>query len=326
MGLLLIPNDAADQDYFINLVLPLCGQAMWSLNEKKARGWVITFSAFCLITMILYYGDTDGISFGLTYVAGCVLVSVLSAATLSSDNAQKKSRELLQELTLANEKLVAYASKVEELAVAEERNRLARELHDSVTQIIFGMTLSAQAARILIDRDPQRASLELDNLQGLSQNALSEMRTLIQELHPQSSIKDGLVPAIRNLTARQFANTMIQVNLQLTGTQRYSERIEMELFRIIQEALNNISKHAQAKTITISMDLEKENLLHLEIEDDGIGFDIDQVKSLPGHLGLTSIQERARNIGGTLTIDSHPGDGTRIIVEIELEKEIENAG
>ena len=193
--LLLIPNDPADQDYFINLVLPLCGQAMWELNEKIAKYLVVAFSVFCFVSMVLYFGTSDGISFGLTYVTGCVLVSVLSAVTIRSGIAQQKSQDLLEELKVANQKLKEYSSKIEALAVAEERNRLARELHDSVTQIIFSLTLSAQAARILIERDLERAKTELDNMQELAQNALTEMRTLIQELHPHSISEEGLIPS-----------------------------------------------------------------------------------------------------------------------------------
>jgi signal transduction histidine kinase len=275
--------------------------------------------------MVLYYPLPDGVSFGLTYIAGCILVSVLSAAMIRSNKAQQKSQELLQDLTIANQKLKAFALQIEGLAVAEERNRLARELHDSVTQIIFGMTLSAQAARILIDRNPARAALELDNLQGLAQNALAEMRALIQELHPHSSTEKGLVPALYQLTAKRLKNDGVSVELQLKGERRLPAHIEAELFRIAQEALNNVVKHAQADHAVITLDLEDANRALLTIEDAGIGFDPAQARLLPGHLGLTSMQERVQALGGTLTIDSQPGKGTRLQVVVALEQEVEHA-
>jgi signal transduction histidine kinase len=323
--LVLIPNDRADQDYFINLVLPLSGQAMWGLSEKTAKYLVLIFSIFCITSMVLYYPISDGLSFGLTYVTGCILVSVLSAAIIRSNKAQQKSQELLEELTIANQKLKDFALQVERLAVAEERNRLARELHDSVTQIIFGMTLSAQAARILIDRNPARASAELDNLQALAQNALAEMRALIQELHPHPDTDKGLVPALRQLAAKRLANDGVSVDLQLKGERRLPEHIEAELFRIAQEALNNIVKHAKADHAVITLDLEDANRIFLGIEDAGVGFDPAQAKKLPGHLGLTSMEERVQALGGTLTIDSRPGKGTRLQVVIALEQEVEHA-
>ena len=238
--LVLIPNEPADQDYFMNLVLPLSGQAIWNLNRKTAWYCVVFFCVFCFTLMVLYYPLSDGISFGLTYVTGCILVSVLSAATIGSIKAQQKSQELLEELTIANQKLKEYAVQVERLAVAEERNRLARELHDSVTQIIFSLTLSAQAARILIDRDQARAAAELDHLQVLAQSALAEMRALIQELHPQNGIEAGLVPSLRRLAMERQKSDGLSIDLQIKGENRLPANIENELFRITQEALNNI--------------------------------------------------------------------------------------
>ena len=322
--LVLIPNDPADQDYFINLVLPLCGQAIWNLNVKIGKYFVVAFSLFCFITMILYYPQSDGISFGLTYVAGCILVSVLSAATIRSINARQKTQELLEELKIANQKLKDYALQIEGLAVAEERNRLARELHDSVTQIIFSLTLSAQAARILIERDLTRAKSELDNMQELAQSALAEMRTLIQELHPHSITDGGLIPALRQLIAKRQENNGVAIDLRLQGNHRLPENIEAELYRIVQEALSNVAKHSQADHAIVSLNMEVENRIVLEIEDSGIGFDPKTIKSLPGHLGLTSMEERVRAIGGILALDSQPGKGTRLKVEITLKQEVEN--
>jgi signal transduction histidine kinase len=298
---------------------------MWSLNERIATYFVMAFSTFCFATMVLYYPVSDGVSFGLTYVAGCILVSVLSAATIRSNKAQQKSQGLLEELTIANQKLKDFALQVEGLAVAEERNRLARELHDSVTQIIFGMTLSAQAARILIDRNPARAAAELDHLQALAQNALAEMRSLIQELHPHTDTEKGLVPALRQLVAKRKSSGELTVDLQLKGDRRLSANIDAELFRIAQEALNNIVKHAQTDHAVIKLDLENANRVFLSIEDAGVGFDPFQMGLLPGHLGLTSMQERVEALGGTLEIDSHPGKGTRLRVNIALEQEVEHA-
>jgi signal transduction histidine kinase len=322
LWLVLIPNEPADQDYFINLVLPLCGQAVWDLNKKIAKYFVVAFCIFCITTMVTYYPFSDGFSFGLSYVAGCVLVSVLSASTIASIQSQQKSQQLLEELTVANQKLKEYSLQIQQLAVAEERNRLARELHDSVTQVIFGMTLSAQAARILIDRDPPRAAAELDNLQALSQNALTEMRTLIQEMHPLNSMAGGLVPALQNLVNAHQTDEGLRVTLLLDGNRHLPEVIETELFRVAQEALNNIIKHAHAKQAEVSLDLENPTRVILVIRDDGSGFNPAQIVSLPGHIGLASMRERVMELGGSLSIDSQPGRGTSIRVEIELKQEV----
>ena len=112
-------------------------------------------------------------------------------------SAQAKSQALLIELQAAHHQLQEYASQVEELSAAQERNRLARELHDSVTQTIFSMTLTAQSALILVDRDPARVKEQLVHLQALAKNALAEMRSLIQQLRPRSLAEEGLAAALR---------------------------------------------------------------------------------------------------------------------------------
>ena len=149
-----------------------------------------------------------------------------------------------------------------------------------------------------------------------AQNALTEMRSLIQELHPHSETEEGLVPALRRLVAKRQLNDGILVDLQVQGEHRLPAHIEAELFRIAQEALNNVVKHAHADHAVIVLDLENASQVLLRIEDAGVGFDPAQARLLPGHLGLTSMHERVEALGGMLTIDSHPGAGTRVYVEV----------
>jgi signal transduction histidine kinase len=158
----------------------------------------------------------------------------------------------------------------------------------------------------------------------LAQNALGEMRSLIQELHPHSDTDEGLVPALQQLAEKRLKNNGMTIDMQLKGERRLPALIEKELYRIAQEALSNIVKHAQADHASISLDLEDENRVLLIIEDAGIGFDPIQARLLPGHLGLTSMQERVEALGGKLTIDSQPGKGTRLQVVIALEQEAEH--
>jgi two-component system NarL family sensor kinase len=117
----------------------------------------------------------------------------------------------------------------------------------------------------------------------------------------------------------------LTVDLKIKGERRLSANIEAELYHIAQEALTNIVKHAHADHAVITLDLEDPNRAYLHIEDAGIGFKLAQAKSLPGHLGLTSMQERVQALGGTLVIDSQPGKGTRLKVDIALEQEMEHA-
>lgn len=311
--LLAIPKGNAPGDYYLNLVFSLCGQIMWNMPERFSWYWIGGICAFSAITMLISYSPLEGLGFSLTYIAGCLLVSVLSSATIRSNNAQMKSQALLAELQGANKKLQDYAIQVEDLAAAEERNRLARELHDSVSQTIFSMTLTAQAARMLMDSDKERAISLLDHLQTLSHNALAEMRTLIQELRPHSVVQNGLIAALQKQVKDRFSQDGLKVDLTIEGEKRLPVSVEEGLFRVVQEALNNVVKHSRAGSAAIRLDLGSASP-SLSIKDDGIGFDLATANPAGGHVGLQSMRERVEAFGGKLAIDSKPGSGTYLLV------------
>jgi len=298
LGLLLFVGDI---DYFSLLFIPPCTQSILNFSRKTALMWIGLITLLMVLALLVSFPFAKSVGYVIIYPTAIFLFTALSYLAKQAEEAQNRSEVLLADLQLANQKLQAYADQVQELAAASERNRLARELHDSVTQIIFGLTLSAQAARILIDRDPRRAAAELDHLQVLAQNALAEMRALVQELHPHPATEVGLAPALRRLAAERRSNDGLTVDLQLKGERRLPENIEGELFRVVQEALNNVVKHAHTDKAVVKLDLEDPVHVFMDIEDDGVGFDPDRARSLPGHLGLTSMQERVHALGGVLT-------------------------
>ena len=312
-------------DYFALLVIPPCTLSMLYFQRKIAIIWIGGIIFAIIAALLASFPIDESIGYIIIYPTASFLYTALSYLAKQAEEAKKRSDVLLADLQIANQKLQEYSAQVEELAAANERNRLARELHDSVTQIIFGLTLSAQAARILIDRDPARAALELDHLKVLAQSALAEMRELIQELHPHTDIVEGLVPALHHLAAKQKTMNGLRIDLQIKGDRRLSPHIEVELLCVAQEAVNNIVKHARSDRALITLDLENANVIHLDIEDYGIGFDASHPQPLPGHLGLTSMQERVNALGGSLNIESQPGKGTRVRVEITQEQEREHA-
>lgn len=313
--LVLIPHSDAAKDYYINLVIPLSGQAIWDLPGRFGKIWVALLSIFCIVSMVAYYNGVEGLSFGLSYVAGCLLVTILSTATQKADRAQTKSLALLAELQTANWKLKEYASQVESLAITEERNRMARELHDSVSQTIFSMTLTAQAARILLDSDLDRVASLLGHLQSLSQNALAEMRTLIQEFRKNSVVENGLVPALQKQISSRLAQDGLIVDLKITGENQLPRPIEEGIFRIVQEGLNNVVKHAKTNQAVVRLNF-LENKVTLDIEDQGYGFETAKARADKGHMGLRGMKERVLDLGGTIKVDSEPGHGTFIQIEI----------
>ena len=201
-------------------------------------------------------------------------------------------------------------------AVLEERNRLARELHDSVSQQLFSMTLTAQAARAQLTRNPDRAAVQLERLQETATAALAEMRALILQLRPPALRDQGLVAALQQHAAILARREGLRIELSVTGDERMARGVEQPLFRIVQEALNNVIKHAHASNVSIGLEFASERL-RVRISDDGRGFDATSTTALGvRHLGLIGMRERAAEIGGMMELQSIPGEGTEVLVTI----------
>lgn len=196
-------------------------------------------------------------------------------------------------------------------AALEERQRLARELHDSVSQALFGIGLGARTARTLLDRDPARAAEPLDYVITLAEAGLTEMHALIFELRPDALESEGLVRLLEQQAAALRARHGLQVETDFGPEPLASPAVKEMLYRIAQESLHNATRHAQARTITLSLREQPEGI-RLEVADDGVGFDPDEL--FPGHLGLRSIRERAIREGATIDVVSAPGHGVRIQV------------
>ncbi len=208
--------------------------------------------------------------------------------------------------------------RAQKLAVVEERNRLARELHDSVTQALYGITLHAEAAfRQLNSRKTKLALEQLVELKNTAQEALREMRLLIFELRPSVVELQGLVPALRARLEAVEERAGLQVEMNADESLILSERVQDGLYRIAQEALNNALKHAKANQIILNLTGGLSQVV-MEITDDGIGFRPDEAVE-GGGLGLDGIIERAELLGAELTLDSWPGKGTTIRIEVSNE-------
>jgi len=202
-----------------------------------------------------------------------------------------------------------------ELSIVEERNRLARELHDSVSQKLFGLVLSAEAAATLLDRDGAEARAELERLQGLAQEAMEELRSLVFELRPPALESEGLAAALRkhvDVLRRVYRR---EITVEVAGTPRRAPELEREVFRIAQEALQNALRHAEAGALGLEL-AAADGLLELTVRDDGVGFDPEAPGIRSRRLGLTSMEERAEAIGGTLRIESRPGAGTVVRLQV----------
>jgi signal transduction histidine kinase len=246
---------------------------------------------------IVVDGEVFGV-FGVNYVR-------------QRDVGEEEQRLLLalaQRAALAIENARFY-ERAQRAAALEERQRLARELHDSVSQALYGMALGARTARTLLDRDPKRVAEPLDYVVALAEAGLAEMRALIFELRPESLAQEGLVAALGKQVEALRARHGLAVAADLGAEPELALEAKEALYRIAQEALHNTVKHARAGRVELQLTADAREIV-LEVCDDGVGF--DPGAAFPGHLGLESMRERAARLGGTVEIASAPGRGTRL--------------
>jgi signal transduction histidine kinase len=199
--------------------------------------------------------------------------------------------------------------------VQDERDRIARDMHDTVTQAVYSLTILAEGRRRLAARGRLENTVEaFSELGELAQQALRELRLVIHGLRNPLLESHGLVEALNQRLRRVEKRAGIGTNLIVSGTIQLLPEVEIELYRIAEEALNNLLKYSHAANVTGRISYESGEIL-LEISDDGIGFDLDSIQN-EGGMGLTSMKERADKIGAKLQVDSHPGKGTTVRVTI----------
>jgi two-component system nitrate/nitrite sensor histidine kinase NarX len=217
---------------------------------------------------------------------------------------------LAQQVAVAIENARLYA-RSQETAALEERHRLARDLHDSVTQMLFSASLVAEVLPRLWDRDPEAARQSLDDLRLLTQGASAEMRSLLLELRPAALAEARMEELLHQLAEAMTARTRIPITVTVEDAHPLPAEVQVALYRVAQEALSNAAHHAQARHITVTLRTTPEDR-ELRIRDDGRGFDPAALR--PGHFGLDMMRERADEVGATLGISSVPGTGTEVVV------------
>ena len=218
---------------------------------------------------------------------------------------------LAQRAALAIQNAQLY-EQAQELAVVEERQRLARDLHDAVTQTLFSASLIAEVLPRIWDRDPKEGRRRLAEIRELTRGALAEMRTLLLELRPSALIEAELGDLLRQLGEAVTGRARVSVTVDVQGeSAQMAPHIKVALYRVAQEALNNVAKHAGASQVTVSLYCGSSQA-KLYIVDDGRGFDPASVPL--DHLGLGIMRERAEAIGATLSIESEIGRGTKVVI------------
>ncbi|MEU4174655.1 GAF domain-containing sensor histidine kinase [Streptomyces sp. NPDC026589] len=202
-----------------------------------------------------------------------------------------------------------------ELTIAEERSRLAHELHDAVSQKLFSLRLTAQAATALVDRDPVRAKGELQQVAALAAEAVDELRAAVVELRPAALDEDGLIATLRTQIQVLDRAHAAEVAFESRGVRALPAAQEEALLRVAQEALHNALRHSGAERVRVSLVRRGAGTV-LRVTDDGAGFDPTAVRRAGRHLGLVSMRHRANSVGGRLTVASEPGKGATIEMEV----------
>jgi PAS domain S-box-containing protein len=302
---------------------------IWDALAKGQPVIVPDVQADTVMAAALREGAGESLESGATPVRSWLAVPLtlrdgaLGMLSLASDEADAYSaRHARLATAIANQAAVAIDnarlySRAQETAsltaAAEERQRLARELHDSVSQAIFSISLQTRTALNLAKRDPARVEEPLKHIAALAQAAMAEMRALIFELRPESISTEGLVPALTKYAAALAARHGIEVQTHLGEEPHLSIEAKEVAYRVAQEACHNVIKHAAASHLQIEL-REEGGWVVLEVSDNGRGFDTE--RQYPGHLGLKSMRERAHQHAGTLDIESAPGTGTLVRLRV----------
>lgn len=297
---------------------PMCEGDCWCLNRyqdgRLHRAVNIINCKRIEDTVRLQWGDTEGISHHATVPlrAGDEKFGLLNVASPDKKHFSDEELALLESVAFqigTAIKRIKLTENEQKLALIAERNRLAQDLHDSVNQLLFSLTLTARATK---EMTKDKNILEmLSYMQELSQEALAEMRALIWQLRPKG-LEEGIAVALD-----QYGKMLgLDVSLDISGIKRLPNHIEEALWRIAQEALNNCKRHAGTKHVDISVKRSK-NRVEMVIRDKGCGFEYDPSRPLPS-LGLQSMKERAEKLNGQFTLITKVGCGTMINVLIPV--------
>jgi len=315
--------------------------ARLKVGKEGLSGWVAATGEPLLVhdvsqdpRYVWLEGSTCRSELVLPIIVKGTVIGVLDAQSDRVRAFDETDRSVLQSLAnqvgaaIENARLYEQA---QHAAVVEERQRLARDLHDAVTQTLFSASLIAEAVPATWDMDQEEGLTLLEELQHLTRGALAEMRTLLLELRPAALIESDLRDLLRQLAQAASGREGVPVSVVVEGSCMVPPDVHVALYRIAQEALNNVVKHARASEVTIrlkcvpssqpdgDMKAYGDGHIELEIGDNGVGFDPEEIR--PDHLGLGIMRERAETIGARLEIHSKPGTGTRLAVLWEGNKQ-----
>lgn len=303
----------------VGLFSSLIGNAVGALRKNKDIVFVI--AGFILLE-VLAIGIITGLSVLKEWVP-VALPSILFSGFIAymfrrQLEVRERTQNLLDELREAHAQLEAYAARVEELTLTTERQRMARELHDTLAQGLTGLILQLEAVSTHIEKENNaRAQQILQEAMAQSRTTLAESRQVIDNLRSGKVEETSFANAFQQEVSRFEEVSGIPCETKLSLTHPLPVEIRDQLTRIISEGLNNVAKHANASQARVNLN-ESQHHLILEVEDDGKGFHYAEERGKAGHYGLLGIAERVAMLGGELSVDSRPGEGTCLLIQIPL--------
>lgn len=304
---------------FLLLFFVLSAQAMVGLPTRAGLRWI---SLFAVVTIVgNFYNDFDLVSDlinSLVNCAGFLVFGAFGNALMRAETARAASQQLLIELQEAHTQLQAYAERVETLAVAEERNRLSREMHDTLGHRLTVSIVQLEGAGRLLERDPARAGQMIQTVRSELVDGLADLRQTLAALRNPIVSGDSLPQALAKLVGDFERATQLTIHTDFPETwPALSEVQALTIYRMAQEALTNIQRHAEARAVHLSL-RQQNGSVRIEIEDDGRGF--DPVQAAPG-IGLRGMRERALQLQGKVDIKSQPQQGARLTLTLPLHEE-----
>jgi len=317
---------AVRQDYLLLVLL-----IAWQYRFAYAIAYIglISFSDWALTILITHHIEATWGSM-LPSLAGRAILLLLASYVVSWLRQQQQRQqsaliEAHQHQVEANTKLARYAASVEQLSISRERNRLARELHDTLAHSLSAIIVQLEAVKSLWDVDAVAARKMLNRADDLTRSGLTEARRSLQSLRATPLEQFGLALALRDIaeSAAQRADLMLELEVPELAV-NLPAHIEQSIYRIAQEALENVVRHARAHMISVKL-LYNTAELQFIIIDDGIGFTLEQLSRSINHWGIRGMQERAVGLGSTLNIVSEPDHGTRLSLCLKVEELWKNA-
>ena len=291
-------------------MLPVAGQAVVLLQRKMMFAACASMLLVLVVPMSIFSGWRAASVLGVFFLAGIVFVVVITELAVKEQRAKREVERLVAELKDANDKLRQYADQVEELATLKERNRLAREIHDSLGHYLTVVIVQIEAAMTVFEKNREGSLDVLRKAQGLAQKGLADVRRSVAALRASPAESRSLIDSLNTLI-EECRVSGPPTEFQIVGTTRtLSPAAELALYRAAQEALTNVRKHSQARAAAVTLTYSPDNVW-LKVHDDGIG-----VTELTKGFGLVGMQERVQNLGGEMRIDTAANQGFTLEVGI----------